>query len=119
MAVTDVQTEPGEIEQECPECGAAMELRRNAYGEFWGCARYPSCTALIPVGGQRFGRRRQLERSARAAHRLTPEMAAEIRAGRAGAVSSPALPPPVSPPVVNASPALVAALRALVAALGG
>lgn len=27
----------------CPRCGGTLKRRRGAYGEFYGCANYPSC----------------------------------------------------------------------------
>jgi len=34
----------------CPECGAAMRLRRGRQGgEFYGCARYPECAGTRPL----------------------------------------------------------------------
>ncbi len=29
----------------CPECSAPMVLRDSRYGKFYGCSRYPDCTA--------------------------------------------------------------------------
>ncbi len=29
----------------CPECGADMKLRNSRHGKFYGCSRYPNCTA--------------------------------------------------------------------------
>jgi Topoisomerase DNA binding C4 zinc finger len=39
----------------CPECGAMMRVRtaRRTYrngSQFWGCSRYPACTATLPLG---------------------------------------------------------------------
>jgi len=30
----------------CPECGIAMAPRLGKYGNFWGCAAYPSCDGI-------------------------------------------------------------------------
>lgn len=27
----------------CPKCKSAMQLRKGAHGEFWGCVAYPKC----------------------------------------------------------------------------
>lgn len=40
----------------CPKCGGSMLLRTaksgaNAGGQFWGCANYPKCRSVVPVGG--------------------------------------------------------------------
>jgi ribosomal protein S27AE len=40
----------------CPKCGGTMLLRTaksgaNAGGQFWGCANYPKCRSVVPVGG--------------------------------------------------------------------
>jgi ssDNA-binding Zn-finger/Zn-ribbon topoisomerase 1 len=29
----------------CPECGSPMQLRNSKFGPFYGCTRYPDCTA--------------------------------------------------------------------------
>lgn len=39
---------------ECPQCGSLMALRTAKAGkapgsQFWGCTRYPECTALSPL----------------------------------------------------------------------
>lgn len=31
----------------CPECGAALHLRRGTSGRFWGCSAYPACKATF------------------------------------------------------------------------
>jgi len=33
------------LDHPCPECGAAMTLRKSRYGLFYGCTRYPECKA--------------------------------------------------------------------------
>jgi DNA topoisomerase-1 len=32
-----------ETDEECPECGAKMVVRRSRFGPFLGCSRYPEC----------------------------------------------------------------------------
>ena len=32
----------------CPKCGSAMLRRSGKKGFFWGCAKYPACTAMLP-----------------------------------------------------------------------
>jgi len=32
----------------CPDCGAAMRLRKGTNGAFWGCTAYPECTTTLP-----------------------------------------------------------------------
>jgi DNA topoisomerase I len=32
-----------ETDEECPECGAPMVVRRSRFGPFLGCSRYPEC----------------------------------------------------------------------------
>lgn len=33
----------------CPKCGAPMVKRNGRFGEFYGCSRYPKCTASMDV----------------------------------------------------------------------
>jgi len=33
---------------QCPVCGKYMQKRNGKYGKFWGCIRYPNCTATLP-----------------------------------------------------------------------
>lgn len=49
---------PGGIQpftaQTCPECGAPMLLQQALRaqfdgGSFWGCMRFPTCTAVVPA----------------------------------------------------------------------
>jgi DNA topoisomerase I len=37
------RAEPEETDEECPECGAKMVVRRSRFGPFLGCSRYPEC----------------------------------------------------------------------------
>jgi DNA topoisomerase-1 len=42
----DLEGERAELEEtdeECPECGAKMVVRRSRFGPFLGCSRYPEC----------------------------------------------------------------------------
>jgi DNA topoisomerase-1 len=43
---------PDEIEQDCPECGAPMQVKFARGRSFLGCTKYPRCrgTAQIPEG---------------------------------------------------------------------
>lgn len=37
---------PGEVfDLKCPECGATMRLRTSKHGLFYGCEKYPTCSA--------------------------------------------------------------------------
>jgi ssDNA-binding Zn-finger/Zn-ribbon topoisomerase 1 len=36
---------PGLKPLDCPECDGLLVLRESRYGPFYGCTRYPSCTA--------------------------------------------------------------------------
>ncbi|CBV43924.1 DNA topoisomerase III [Halomonas elongata] len=40
----------------CPECGAPMKKRKNDYGSFWGCTKYPDCKGMVKIGS---GKKRQ------------------------------------------------------------
>jgi ribosomal protein S27AE len=59
VAESSVATEPLEPKADappCPKCGGTMLLRTakigaNAGGQFWGCANYPKCRSVVPVGG--------------------------------------------------------------------
>lgn len=42
----DVAREP---QEPCPQCGAALQLRRGRGGLFWGCSSYPACSYLKPL----------------------------------------------------------------------
>lgn len=33
----------------CPRCGSPMTKRNGKYGEFYGCSKYPKCTATMSV----------------------------------------------------------------------
>lgn len=41
----------------CPACHAPLMQRSSARGPFWGCSRYPDCTATLPDRGGKPGRR--------------------------------------------------------------
>lgn len=50
----------------CPECKkGTMVLRTGRYGEFYGCARFPQCTATMDAGGPRKERSGQYRRRRR------------------------------------------------------
>lgn len=35
----------------CPLCSSKMKLRTGGYGQFYGCAKYPSCPAVCNIDG--------------------------------------------------------------------
>jgi DNA topoisomerase-1 len=37
------------VEDKCPECGAAMVLKRGRFGRFLACTRYPECKGTKPL----------------------------------------------------------------------
>jgi DNA topoisomerase-1 len=37
------------VEDKCPECGAAMVMKRGRFGRFLACTRYPECKGTKPV----------------------------------------------------------------------
>ncbi|HEU4381919.1 MAG TPA: type I DNA topoisomerase [Anaeromyxobacteraceae bacterium] len=37
------------VEEKCPECGAAMVMKRGRFGRFLACTRYPDCKGTRPV----------------------------------------------------------------------
>lgn len=47
---------PKEPTKACPECGAPMKKRKNDYGPFWGCTKYPDCKGMVKIGS---GKKRQ------------------------------------------------------------
>lgn len=52
QAIKDTATKKEKIYSEdivCPECGSKMILRKSAYGEFWGCSKYPKCKGIVQI----------------------------------------------------------------------
>jgi DNA topoisomerase I len=37
------------VDDKCPDCGAAMVLKRGRFGKFLACTRYPECKGTKPV----------------------------------------------------------------------
>jgi DNA topoisomerase-1 len=37
------------VEDKCPECGAAMVMKRGRFGKFLACTRYPECKGTKPL----------------------------------------------------------------------
>ncbi|HEY7862196.1 MAG TPA: DNA topoisomerase, partial [Thermoanaerobaculia bacterium] len=37
------------VEDKCPECGAAMVMKRGRFGRFLACTRYPECKGTKPL----------------------------------------------------------------------
>jgi DNA topoisomerase-1 len=37
------------VEDKCPECGAAMVMKRGRFGRFLACTRYPECKGTRPI----------------------------------------------------------------------
>jgi DNA topoisomerase-1 len=37
------------VEDKCPECGAAMVMKRGRFGRFLACTRYPECRGTKPL----------------------------------------------------------------------
>jgi DNA topoisomerase-1 len=37
------------VDEKCPECGAAMVMKRGRFGRFLACTRYPECKGTKPV----------------------------------------------------------------------
>jgi DNA topoisomerase-1 len=37
------------VDEKCPECGAAMVMKRGRFGRFLACTRYPECKGTRPV----------------------------------------------------------------------
>ncbi len=37
------------VEDKCPDCGAAMVMKRGRFGRFLACTRYPDCKGTKPV----------------------------------------------------------------------
>jgi DNA topoisomerase I len=37
------------VEDKCPECGAAMVMKRGRFGRFLACTRYPECKGTKPI----------------------------------------------------------------------
>jgi DNA topoisomerase-1 len=48
--VVEVLPEPGQLH--CPECGAAMELKRGRFGPFFSCSSFPRCKFNANLRGQ-------------------------------------------------------------------
>ncbi|MBM3500211.1 MAG: type I DNA topoisomerase [Armatimonadetes bacterium] len=68
----------------CPECGAAMVVRRSRRGPFLGCSRYPKCKGLARMDGAASGASERP--AAEAAGESCPDCGKPlmIRAGRRG-----------------------------------
>jgi len=51
-AVVPVKEEEVPTDEKCPECGAAMIMKRGRFGRFFACTRYPDCkgTKSVPLG---------------------------------------------------------------------
>jgi ssDNA-binding Zn-finger/Zn-ribbon topoisomerase 1 len=43
------QQDAGTMRLSCPACHAPVVLREGPFGKFYGCSRYPACTATINV----------------------------------------------------------------------
>jgi len=41
--------EEPEVDVVCPECGAAMVVKRGRFGRFLACSRYPDCKGSLPL----------------------------------------------------------------------
>ena len=37
------------VEDKCPDCGAAMVMKRGRFGRFLACTRYPDCKGTKPL----------------------------------------------------------------------
>ncbi len=50
--VVPVKEEEVPTDEKCPECGAAMVMKRGRFGRFFACTRYPECkgTKSVPLG---------------------------------------------------------------------
>ncbi|HET8733191.1 MAG TPA: DNA topoisomerase, partial [Anaeromyxobacteraceae bacterium] len=50
--VVPVKEEEVPTDEKCPECGAAMVMKRGRFGRFFACTRYPDCkgTKSVPLG---------------------------------------------------------------------
>jgi len=50
--VVPLKEEEVPTDEKCPECGAAMVMKRGRFGRFFACTRYPECkgTKSIPLG---------------------------------------------------------------------
>ena len=50
--VVPMKEEEVPTDEKCPECGAAMVMKRGRFGRFFACTRYPECkgTKSIPLG---------------------------------------------------------------------
>ena len=51
-AIVPMKEEEVLTDEKCPECAAAMVLKRGRFGRFFACTRYPECkgTKSIPLG---------------------------------------------------------------------
>ena len=54
LAVAQEQAErvkitPKESDEDCPNCGKKMLIRRSRFGEFLGCSGYPECKTTMPM----------------------------------------------------------------------
>ena len=42
---TRAKAEVKRLKKACPDCGSDMVLRNSRHGKFYGCSKYPNCTA--------------------------------------------------------------------------
>jgi DNA topoisomerase-1 len=51
-AIVPMKEEEVLTDEKCPECAAAMVLKRGRFGRFFACTRYPECkgTKSVPLG---------------------------------------------------------------------
>jgi DNA topoisomerase-1 len=47
--IVPVKEEEVQVDEKCPECGAAMVMKRGRFGRFLACTRYPECKGTRPV----------------------------------------------------------------------
>ena len=47
--IVPMKEEDVPVEDKCPECGAAMVMKRGRFGRFLACTRYPDCKGTKPV----------------------------------------------------------------------
>ena len=43
------KVKPDDIKQECPECGAPMQVKFSGSRSFMGCTKYPTCKTTAPM----------------------------------------------------------------------
>jgi len=47
--IVPVKEEEIPVEDKCPDCGAAMVMKRGRFGRFLACTRYPDCKGTKPL----------------------------------------------------------------------